>query len=209
MKDRETRSFKFEVRAVGDEKPAIRGYAAVFDKKSDDLGGFREIIRPGAFKKTIKEADVRALFNHDPNYVLGRTKSGTLELSEDDKGLAIDIDPPDTQFVRDLMTSIGRGDIDQMSFGFRTIKDSWNEPKEGGEITRELLEVELFDISPVTFPAYPQTSVAVRSKVEELQKERADEPADPGHSDDDAEQEPPDPGHSIKRMRLELVEKQL
>jgi uncharacterized protein len=160
---KEIRTVPIELRVEGGESPKIVGHAAVFDKWSEDLGGFREKIRAGAFKKTIKEADVRALFNHDPNFVLGRNKAGTLSLAEDDKGLAISIDPPDTQWARDLTTSIERGDIDQMSFGFRTIKDQWTTPKEGNENQRELLEVELFDVSPVTFPAYPQTDVGVRS----------------------------------------------
>jgi HK97 family phage prohead protease len=136
------------------------GYAAVFDRWSEDLGFFREIIRAGAFRKTLSDgADVRALFNHDPNFVLGRTKSGTLRLEEDERGLRIEGDLPDTQMVRDLVISpIERGDIDQMSFGFRSVKDEWNEDY----TERELLEVQLFDVSAVTFPAYPQTEVGVR-----------------------------------------------
>jgi HK97 family phage prohead protease len=136
------------------------GYAAVFDQWSEDLGGFREIIRSGAFTKTLRDgADVRALFNHDPNFVLGRTTSGTLRLNEDVKGLRIEADLPDTQTVRDLIIApLERGDIDQMSFGFRTVKDTWsNDFSE-----RELHEVMLFDVSAVTFPAYPQTEVGVR-----------------------------------------------
>jgi hypothetical protein len=163
----ERRSFdlnELEVRTEG-EKPKIRGHAAVFKELSEDLGGFRERIKPGAFAKAISKDDVRALFNHDPNYVLGRAKAGTLVLAEDDKGLAIEIDPPDTQWARDLMTSIGRKDISQMSFGFRVVKDEWIDkdlwdPK---KTIRTLIEVNLFDVSPVTFPAYPQTDVKVRS----------------------------------------------
>ncbi|MFA4973653.1 MAG: HK97 family phage prohead protease [bacterium] len=152
-----------ELRISGDDKaPKITGHAAIFDTLSLDLGGFKEKIAPGAFKKTIRNGDVRALFNHNPDYVLGRTKSGTLKLKEDQTGLAISIDPPDTGFARDLQESIARGDIDQMSFGFRCIKDAW-ENQEGKNSVRTLLEVELFDVSPVTFPAYPQTDVNVRS----------------------------------------------
>ena len=167
---KEIRTVPIELRVEGDETKKITGHAAVFDKWSEDLGGFREKIRAGAFKKTIKEADVRALFNHDPNFVLGRNKAGTLSLEEDAKGLAISIEPPDTQWARDLTTSIERGDIDQMSFGFRTVKDLWTNP-DGKDTERELLEVELYDVSPVTFPAYPQTDVGVRSiDVDELKK---------------------------------------
>lgn len=166
--EKEYRVFPLELR-VSDDKKKIRGYAAVFNQWSEDLGGFREKIRPGAFSKTIKEADVRALFNHDPNYVLGRNKAGTLRLTEDDKGLEIEVDPPETQWARDLLISIDRGDINQMSFGFSTVKDEWGGDK--GEATRELVEVKLFDVSPVTYPAYPQTVVGVRSV--EMDKVRA------------------------------------
>ena len=160
---KEIRTVPIELRVEGGDSPKIVGHAAVFNKWSEDLGGFREKIAPGAFTKTISEGDVRALFNHDPNFVLGRNKAGTLSLEEDKKGLKVSIDPPDTQWARDLTTSIERGDINQMSFGFRTVKDQWTTPKTGNENKRELLEVELFDVSPVTFPAYPQTDVGVRS----------------------------------------------
>lgn len=147
-------------RGADDTTPRIRGHAAVFNSLSLDLGGFRELIAPGAFAGAL-ESDVRALFNHDPNFVLGRTKSGTLSLTEDETGLLMDASAPDTQWARDLVVSIERGDISQMSFGFRTRKDAWEQ--RAGEIVRTLLEVDLFDVSPVTFPAYTDTDVAVRS----------------------------------------------
>lgn len=158
---------RLEVRADGagaGEKVVIEGYGALFDKEAD-LYWFREVIRPGAFTTTLKDADVRALFNHDPNFVLGRNKSGTLRLREDTRGLRYDFDPPATAAAKDVVELIRRGDVTQSSFGFRTLKDRWtfsdnpNEPA-----LRELLEVELFDVSPVTFPAYPDTVVGVRSK---------------------------------------------
>lgn len=167
MATKEVRNYpitEIRVQRDKDKPPQIVGYAAVFNSWSEDLGGFREKIAPGAFKSSISAgADVRALYNHDPNYVLGRTKSGTLDLSEDKKGLRIVNSPPDTQWARDLQTSIDRGDIDQMSFGFVTRADQWEEDKETGKVTRTLLEVDLVDVSPVTFPAYPDTTVAVRS----------------------------------------------
>jgi HK97 family phage prohead protease len=156
------------VAAEEGKKPKIRGHAAVFDKKSEDLGGFREIVKPGAFTRTIAQgADVRALWNHDPNYVLGRTKSGTLRLEEDKRGLAVEIDPPDAQWAGDLLRSIDRGDVDQMSFAFRAVKQTWDDsdPK---NIIRSLDEVQLFDVSPVTYPAYPQTSVSVREHMKAI-----------------------------------------
>jgi len=161
----ERRAFPIEFRIEDGEKPKIKGYAAVFDKWSDNLGGFREKIAPGAFKKTLKEADVRALFNHDPNVVLGRTSNGTLLLREDDKGLYMEIEPPDTADARDLMTLIARGDVDQASFAFKAVKDAWE--LEPNPPERTLVELGLFDVSPVTYPAYPQTTVDVRARMTE------------------------------------------
>ena len=152
-----------EMRVVEDDDGGqkIKGYAAVFNELSQPLFGFREIIRKGAFKKTIKEADVRALKNHNPDFVLGRRSAGTLKLWEDSKGLGMEIVPPDTTWAKDLMVSIGRRDITQASFGFSTIKDGW--AKDGETLVRELQEVRLFDVSVVTFPAYTQTEVHVRA----------------------------------------------
>lgn len=151
-------------RAATDAPPTLSGYAALFNNASDDLGGFTEIITPGAFKSAIPKSDIRALFNHDPNFVFGRNKAGTLSVSEDSRGLAMEATPPDVQWVRDLLVSIERGDIDQMSFGFRVAKggDEWLYTDES--VTRTITEVEeLFDVSVVTYPAYPDTDVAVRS----------------------------------------------
>lgn len=168
---REERVFPLtvEVRAAeGDEPTKIVGHAAVFNRWSEDLGGFRERILPGAFARTIGEADIRSLFNHDPNFVLGRTKSGTLSLAEDRKGLSIEAIAPETDTIRDLVLApLRRGDVDQASFSFRTVRDNWREPKkDGGLWERDLLEVGLYDVGPVTFPAYPQTDMGVRSLIE-------------------------------------------
>lgn len=157
----------FEVReATEDEPPVIRGYAAVFNEWSEDLGGFVEMIEPGAFGEAISRDDVRALVNHDANYVLGRNTAGTLLMDEDDQGLRVVIMPPDTTWAGDLITSMKRGDINQMSFGFGVIDDEWR--SDGGMTKRTLKELRLYDVSVVTYPAYPQTTVAVRSKVSEL-----------------------------------------
>lgn len=141
-----------------EESNTIIGYAAVFNSWSEDLGFFKEQIAPGAFKRTIKNGDVRALINHNPDLVIGRTKNKTLRLSEDDKGLAFEVDLPDTSYALDLRESIRRKDITQNSFGFQTIKDEWSEDGK----RRTLKEVKLFDVSPVTFPAYKQTTVKMR-----------------------------------------------
>lgn len=164
----ERRAFKIEglrieARAQG-KPPVITGHAAVFNQWSEDLGGFREQISKGAFAAAIGRDDVRALINHDPNLVLGRNLAGTLRLVEDAKGLAIEIDPPDTQAARDLLVSMQRGDITQMSFSFRTVEDSWDTID--GKPHRTVKEVQLYDVSPVTFPAYRQTDVGTRSLAE-------------------------------------------
>lgn len=213
---RELRVFpmELEVRAATDDAPArIVGYAAVFNSWSEDLGGFVERIMPGAFKKTIQEADVRALWNHNPDYVLGRTKSGTLALSEDQHGLRMEITPPDTQFGRDFMESMARGDVDQSSFGFRVIegKEEWEKPPAESSDRlwkRTVLEVRLFDVSPVTFPAYAQTEAHLRSLGVDVY---IPEPPQGGHSGDDDSSDD-DGGRqgsraiATMRKRLELAE---
>ena len=142
------------------DAPKIVGYAAKFNALSEDLGPFREKIAPGAFSETLAAGDdVRALLNHDSNFVLGRTEAGTLSLREDDVGLRAEIDPPTTTWAADLLISMERGDIDQMSFGFQVIDDEMHTEDE--ENVRMLLRVKLFDVSVVTFPAYPQTNVGV------------------------------------------------
>lgn len=150
-----------ELREEGGKR-MIRGYAARFNSPSQDLGGFIEKIDPGAFAKAIDRDDVRALFNHDSNLILGRNKAGTLTLREDESGLYCEIDPPDTTAGRDLVESIRRGDIDGMSFAFSPVDDSWGKMDDGTPL-RTLREVALYDVSPVTYPAYRSTSVGVRS----------------------------------------------
>lgn len=170
MERRFIRGSELRVDNEGDVK-LIRGYAAVFDSMSKPLGGFREIIRKGAFKKTLRDGDVVALKNHDPNLLLARKSARTLTVWEDDKGLAYKINPPDTTYARDLMVSIERGDLLHSSFAFRVVpgKEKWSHPA-GEELpVRELLQVELFDVSPVTNPAYQQTEVHVRAVMEAVE----------------------------------------
>lgn len=158
----ERRAYDFIIEKREAEEKRIVGHAAVFDTIGDGYF-FREKISRGAFTKSIGADDVRALFNHNPDYVLGRNKAGTLELKEDGIGLLVAIHPPDTEFVRSLLTSIERGDISQMSFGFEVIKDSWERGQDREPDLRTLEEVKLWDVSPVTFPFYLDTDVAVRS----------------------------------------------
>ncbi len=154
-----------ELRAIAPEeggRKKIAGHAAVFNSLSEDLWGFRERIAPGAFKNALAKSDIRALLNHDPNFVLGRIKNGTLRVQEDETGLAVEIDPPETRWADDLLVSIGRGDISQMSFAFRVGEDSW-ETVDGLNIRTILSFDEIYDVSPVTYPAYPETDVTLRA----------------------------------------------
>lgn len=148
-----------DVRA-GDTVQTVAGYAAVFNSVTDIGGYFREQIAPGAFDAALS-ADIRALFNHDTAHVLGRSTAGTLRLASDERGLAVEIDMPDTSTARDLVTSMKRGDISGMSFGFAVTKQSWDES--GDTPLRTIEAVDLFEVSIVTFPAYADTEVAVRS----------------------------------------------
>jgi len=168
LEERETRCLpSAELRLAGDEKaPKIEGYAAVFNVWADIGGWFRESIRPGAFAKTIKENDIRALQNHDENLVLARNKAGTLKLREDSKGLAVDIDPVPSVWANDLLLSMRRGDVNQMSFGFMVNKQEMDYEKD----ERVLIDVTLFDVSVVTFPAYPQTTAQVRTAFQQKGK---------------------------------------
>lgn len=167
MNDIERRAFLADgltIERRDQEPPRLCGHAAVFNQLSEDLGGFREQILPGAFTDAITGDDVRALFNHDPNFVLGRNRAKTLTLAEDARGLAIDILLPDTQTVRDLVVApIERGDVSQMSFAFsvRPGGQDWAKDDEG-RVIRTLKKLRLYDVSPVTYPAYPSTDVAVR-----------------------------------------------
>lgn len=169
MSEQETRIYhieELEVRQATEDEPAIiRGYAAVYDQETD-LGDFREVVKPGAFTRAIQRDDVRALFNHDPNYVMGRSKVGTLGFNDDAHGLGVTIKPPDTQWARDLITSMQRGDVDQMSFAFSVNEHTFN--RDGEKPLRELRDVNLFDVSVVTYPAYPQTSAQARQEARDL-----------------------------------------
>ena len=155
-----TTAMPLEVRELPDGQVGLAGYAAVFNSPSLDMG-FIERIAPGAFKRSLAmDGDVRLLVEHD-GVAIGRTKSGTLSVFEDERGLRIDarVDPANPK-VAEVVSAIRRGDLDGMSFGFRTIKDSWNETR----TERVLEELQLFEVSLVSFPAYPQTAVAARSE---------------------------------------------
>ena len=169
MKENREKRKTGELRAVTSEDGNPRkivGYASVFDKPSEDMG-FIEYVRKGAFKNALPRSDARALFNHDTDTIpLGRQSAGTLILKEDDNGLYYEITPPDTQGARDLMTSIDRGDIKESSYGFTVAVDEWDY-SDKNTVKRTIIEIEeVFDVSPVVYAAFNDTSVALR-KMEE------------------------------------------
>lgn len=166
MNKKEIRIFCPEYRAVEEDgQKRIYGYAAVFNKWSEDLGWFREKIAPGAFSEAIINSDTVALFNHNSDLVLGRKSNDTLRLKEDDHGLHMEVDLPDTQAANDLFKLVERGDIKQQSFGFITDTVEWKDGEKGELDERTIIKVkELFDVSPVTFPAYPDTTIAKRCR---------------------------------------------
>lgn len=175
-----------------DDGPVLRGYAAVFDQESDDLGGFVEVIERGAFDDVLGQ-DVRALWNHNNDYVLGRTVSNTLCISVDDVGLRYEVTPPNAQWARDAIETIRRGDVTQSSFAFRVDQDTWE--KLDDDIVRRRVQhfSHLYDVSPVTYPAYSKTSAEVRAMVAQVR-------------DSNGEQGQAQARLVIARRRLELVE---
>ncbi len=172
--ERRASAFGVETRADGAGKKKLYGYAAIFNSDTTIGDYFIERIDKGAFDKAIK-GDVRALVDHDAGRVIGRTKSGTLKLATDDKGLSVEIDVPDTVDGRDLLTLVDRGDVSGMSFGFRVLKQEWDET--GDLPVRTILDVELYEVSAVAFPAYEDTEIGARSlstAKAELEAARAD-----------------------------------
>jgi hypothetical protein len=180
---REKRAFRFEYRKDDAEPRTMVGHAAVFGEPTDIGGYFREVIEPSAFKASIKEDDIRALWNHNPDYVLGRNTAGTLTLSEDGQGLKTTIMPPDTQFARDLAVSIERGDINQMSFAFQVLAEEWIRGEDKELDLRKIKKVRLYDVSPVTFPAYEGTDIAMRSHDAWAKAQAPQTPPSPGADD--------------------------
>lgn len=163
-----------EIRQVAEDAESIgfRGHAAVFAKRAwigPRKWGFWEEIRAGAFAKTIGEADVRMLQNHDPNRVLARNKvasgPGSLRLSEDNVGLLTDADMLPTSYARDLALAIERQVVNQMSFAFEPVIEEWGEDEQGNDV-RTLVEVRLWDVSPVTYPAFEETDASLREALE-------------------------------------------
>jgi HK97 family phage prohead protease len=168
--ERRTTTGEVEARAKG-SSIYVEGYASVFESRSGNLGGFVERVRNTAFNKTVQEADVRALWNHDPQYVLGRSGAKTLELSLDNNGLYYRALLPNTSYARDLAELLERRDVRESSFTFFKVQDEWD-LTEDGYPQRSLVEVGLIDVAPVTFPAYEDATsgVARRAALDGLAK---------------------------------------
>lgn len=160
---------RVERRSADDGSITVIGYASVFGDVADIGGYFREVFDRGAFTRTLREGDARAYFDHDSGRVLGRVSAGTLRLSIDARGLAVEIDLPDTSDGRDVRTLIERGDITGMSLGFSVTKQTWDET--GPVPLRTVEEVVLYEVSIVSEPAYEGTSIALRS-LEQARNER-------------------------------------
>src|SRR5690554_2576587 len=162
---RELITNEIEIREDDDGNRTISGYAVKWEKKSHVLGyyyKFREQFKKGAFADSLKNGDQRFLWSHDTSKVLGRTKNGTLRLYEDDVGLRFELDLPNTTLGNDAYETIKRGDVDGVSFGFRMQKQEWDE-SDPDNIIRSISKAKLIEISPVAFPAYPDSQVSARS----------------------------------------------
>lgn len=191
MENRERRFGNIELRKKddGSDSRTIRGYAAVFNKDSENFGPFIERIAPGAFEGRLND-DVVALFNHDQNLPLARTGAG-LKLGVDESGLYYEFEAPDTTVGNDLLSNVRSGVIKQSSFAFSVKEDKWEDRGKGKPALRTITKVDrLYDVSPVTYPAYPDTTVATRS----LKKINEDYKQDLAEMD----------LHRMKRSRIQL-----
>lgn len=198
---------ELRVEASDDGPSQIQGVIP-YNSKSEDLGGFVEEIKQGAFARTLRERDQVALWSHDPSRPLGRRSKGTLALEDSPRGLRIVITPPDTSWGRDALESIRRGDVDKMSFGFNTPEggDSWREW--GGKIIRSLLDVDLFEVSPVVFGAYPKSATNTR----DLYGDVPEIPADLRGATEEADSDNDDQTRArldIEKRKLDLMEMEI
>lgn len=215
----EIRTYPVELRVEPDgDTVKIKGHAAVFNKWSLPIGGgffepFKEKILPGAFKKALEKSDIRMLWNHNADIVLGRQSAGTLTVQEDDKGLYVEGTPP--SWAENYLETIKRGDVSEMSFAFLVAEGGDEFDKDKGERTISEIE-DVFDVSPVTYPAYPQTSVKVRMAECDMESIRAtvsEEIQRYLHQPEalDGQGAPPQEGHigrlAIEKKRLDLIEK--
>ena len=198
--EKELRQFntpKVELRAADGQPTKIIGYAVEWDKLSDPIWGyFREKFTKGAFAKVLIGGDIRALWQHIMGQPLGRTTNNTLTLEEDNTGLRYEILPPDTTWGKDAVESIRRGDVTNSSFLFSATKQEWDDSDPQMSI-RTVTEAELYEVSPVTFPAYPQSSAGVRSAQDIFESHVAER--------ESAKDKKPD--YSVRKKKLDLISK--
>lgn len=162
---RELMSSEMEIREIEGGLRTITGYAVKWEMKSVTMGywrRFKEQFKRGAFTDSLTQDDQLALWSHDYSQVLGRTKNGTLRLFEDEIGLRFELDLADTTLGDDTYKTIKRGDVDGVSFGFQMVKEEWDESNPDN-IVRSVTKAKLVEISPVAFPAYPDSQVSARS----------------------------------------------
>jgi len=175
MKKKEIRTFDITNLSTRDDTEnnsrIVTGYAAVFNSRTLLWEGLEEVISPGAFSRALSSSDVRCLFDHDWSKVLGRTKSGTLRLEEDDRGLKFEVELPNTTVANDLIESMNRGDINQCSFGFIPTEETWDYNTD--PVLRTVNEVDLFEVSIVSLPAYQDTEAALARSKQEVQQDIA------------------------------------
>lgn len=167
MNKTETRNLAtndIEIRELEDGTKTVKGYAVKWEMKSVTMGWrrFREQFKRGAFTDSLTNDNQFALWSHDTSKVLGRTKNGTLRLFEDEIGLRFELDLPNTTLGNDAYETIKRGDIDGVSFGFQMLKQEWDEA-DPDNVVRTVTNAKLLEISPVAFPAYPDSQVSARS----------------------------------------------
>lgn len=174
MKKKEIRTFDITNLSTRDDMEnnsrIVTGYAAVFNSRTLLWEGLEEMIASGAFSRALSSgADIRCLFDHDWSKVLGRTKSGTLRLEEDDRGLKFEVELPNTTAANDLIELMNRGDINQCSFGFIPTEETWDYNTD--PVLRTVNEVELFEVSIVSLPAYQDTEATLARSKQEIQQD--------------------------------------
>lgn len=173
MKKREVRTFDIANLTTRNEEDrntqVVTGYAAIFNSPTEIWEGLEETILPGAFSRTLSNSDVRCLFDHDWGKVLGRMKSGTLRLEEDEKGLKFEVELPNTTDANNLIESMSRGDINQCSFGFIPTEETWD--YNADPVLRTINEVDLFEVSIVALPAYEDAEAALARNKQEIKQD--------------------------------------
>jgi len=160
--ERRTLDIGLEVREDGDRR-VLTGIAAPFNSRSEDLGWFVEELAPGAFDEAIKRSDAAALFNHNPDNLLGRQSSGSLRLEETDNGLRYEVDLPQTPLADSVRELVKRGDLRGNSFAFTVATDEWSSLEDGRQLRRVMKVDRLYDVGPVVYPAYKATCVSTRA----------------------------------------------